>query len=295
MKKSSRCLYFTTKFASFSVVAFLLLSLSGCFSIQGRVTWDSESKWYAKSRQESLPVPKPIYVGVHTAMHSGGRCDAIFYIPFVLLSLPFDATLDTLCLPYDIPSYYSDKAKQSKNRLAAQTRLLAFGKPVPDFKIWNLIPKGTLMTAETFKKTYRLSTLRGKPVLLHFWHSELKDGVAAEGDAGTSNLTLIREIHQKFGKHITVLSLTNNGDLADEFTKAHNMTWKNGTVYNAHKDFHFDPKKPFYVLIDADGREVAHSTEGVPLNPPASLPAVQSEKEALQVVASILTNSAPPR
>jgi hypothetical protein len=73
------------------------------------------------------------------------------------------------------------------------------------------------------------------------------------------------------------------------------MTWETGMYDDADYMFHFDPKKTFYVLIDADGRIVAHSTEGVPLKPPESLPAVQSAKEALEVVASILTNSAPPQ
>ncbi|MDR3229725.1 MAG: YceK/YidQ family lipoprotein [Puniceicoccales bacterium] len=101
-----------------TVLVFLLFAVAlgsgGCFSIARRLQWEDES-------------PKPLYIGTRANFKylryiflgegakegecATGRGCSLILFPLTLVPLPFDIVFDTICLPYDIPVYFSEEPK----------------------------------------------------------------------------------------------------------------------------------------------------------------------------------------
>jgi hypothetical protein len=81
-----------------------------------RIAWNSND--HISHRSE----PKPPYIGVVSDIGALGGIESMDYlyahgcpIPFpynviIVFSIPFDIAADTICLPYDLYSYFSDKS-----------------------------------------------------------------------------------------------------------------------------------------------------------------------------------------
>jgi uncharacterized protein YceK len=80
-------------------------------SVYTRCTWDDVKSGHLNEH-------KPLYIGAVQDVselqqiwnfNSSGTISSIIGSTILLLSLPFDITADTVCLPYDLYSYFDDK------------------------------------------------------------------------------------------------------------------------------------------------------------------------------------------